>query len=174
MSARTVLLCGFATCVWHHFLQLPAGSVSKVCVSPRPPSHRPPVDLALYLLWSLPDTKISVLEQISVPKSLSDASTQANRGPGTVAVRPTGTPRMRRLAGRPSAVSSSHGGARVDTTAGRGAVKVGGAVAAAAVVGAAAAAVSDFSKRRLAVSFFRWEGLLVVVMAVGVALICCR
>lgn len=65
---------------------------------------------------------------------------------------------MRRLAGRPSAISSADGGARVDTTAGCGAVKVGGAVAAAAVVGAAAAAVSEFSKRQLAVSFFRWEG----------------
>lgn len=105
-------------------------------------------------LFSLP--MLTATPQSPPRKHLSDASTQADRGPGATAFRTSGVARTRRLSGNPAAaVVSAAVGAR-DNPGAPGDVSVGRAVAAAAVVGAATAALTAFDDRRLAVCFLRW------------------
>ncbi|CAM9980785.1 unnamed protein product [Ectocarpus sp. 12 AP-2014] len=89
-------------------------------------------------------------------RQLADASTQANRGPGSLS---SGPARTRRVSVTPTAGSSAlwnAGTGKSGSSPSTSGLSVGGAVAAAALVGATAAALSGHDGRRLATSFSRW------------------
>ncbi|CAM9387669.1 unnamed protein product [Ectocarpus sp. 8 AP-2014] len=89
-------------------------------------------------------------------RHLADASTQANRGPGSLS---SGPARTRRVSITPSAGSFAlwnAGTGKLGSSPSTGGLSIGGAVAAAALVGATAAALSGHDGRRLASSFSRW------------------
>ncbi|CAM9784123.1 unnamed protein product [Ectocarpus sp. 4 AP-2014] len=89
-------------------------------------------------------------------RQLADASTQANRGPGSLS---SGPARTRRVSVTPTAGSSTlwnAGTRKSGSSPSTGGLSVGGAVAAAALVGATAAALSGHDGRCLASSFSRW------------------
>ncbi|CAM9974583.1 unnamed protein product, partial [Ectocarpus sp. 12 AP-2014] len=89
-------------------------------------------------------------------RQLADASTQANRGPGSLSYGPS---RTRQGSVTPTAGSSAlwnAGTGKSGSSPSTGGLSVGGAVAAAALVGATAAALSGHDGRRLATSFSRW------------------
>ncbi|CAM9670378.1 unnamed protein product [Ectocarpus sp. 6 AP-2014] len=89
-------------------------------------------------------------------RHLADASTQANRGPGSLS---SGPARTRRVSVPPSAGSFAlwnAGTGKSGSSPSTGGLSIGGAVAAAALVGATAAALSGHDGRRLASSFSRW------------------
>eukprot|EP00903_Cladosiphon_okamuranus_P006766 g6598.t1 len=91
------------------------------------------------------------------PKHLSDASTQAKRGPAAAASRSSLITRTRRVpGGNPATTVPSAAEGTGKAGGGPSSIGIGRVAAAAAVVGAAAASLTAWNGRRLAVCFLRW------------------